>query len=346
MFKSKTLFVVGAGASCEVGLPTGAELRPLIAHHLDIRFDDGWNQNSGSRKISAALKESLSRKGDQRPDINSFLEAAWTIRDASLQAISIDNYIEAHQDNPKIELCGKLAIVQSILESEKGSKLFIDGSRRSDLQHGALADTWYLKFLQLLTENVPRTSTKSLFENVSFVTFNYDRCIEHFLVRAVRSYYAIAEQEAQELASGAAIYHPYGMVGRLSWQNQGGVQFGAEIGAQKLLDISEQIKTFAERIEEVSTLTLIRGLVEQAETIIFLGFAFHETNMDLLKPATPSAAKRVFWTTRGISLSDQEVVREDILSMLQKKSQHVNLASRPDLTCSQLFSEYWRALSR
>jgi len=41
MFKSKTLFVVGAGASQEAGLPTGTELKSIIAEKLDITFDHG-----------------------------------------------------------------------------------------------------------------------------------------------------------------------------------------------------------------------------------------------------------------------------------------------------------------
>jgi hypothetical protein len=55
MFKSKTLFVVGAGASCEVGLPTGEKLKGLIAQKVNIAFSDGVKQRSGDHEITEAL---------------------------------------------------------------------------------------------------------------------------------------------------------------------------------------------------------------------------------------------------------------------------------------------------
>ena len=41
MFNSKTTIVVGAGASAELGMPVGSELKKTIATKLDIRFSDG-----------------------------------------------------------------------------------------------------------------------------------------------------------------------------------------------------------------------------------------------------------------------------------------------------------------
>ena len=37
--KKKTTIIVGAGASKEVGLPTGCELKKVIAEMLDYEFD-------------------------------------------------------------------------------------------------------------------------------------------------------------------------------------------------------------------------------------------------------------------------------------------------------------------
>jgi NAD-dependent SIR2 family protein deacetylase len=47
MFRSKTLFVVGAGASSEAGLPTGYELKNKIAELLNFHFEH-FEQQSGS----------------------------------------------------------------------------------------------------------------------------------------------------------------------------------------------------------------------------------------------------------------------------------------------------------
>ena len=56
MFKANTLFVVGAGASFEFGLPTGEGLKSKIIEALDIRFGHGTGLISGNGKNSAGVK--------------------------------------------------------------------------------------------------------------------------------------------------------------------------------------------------------------------------------------------------------------------------------------------------
>ena len=121
MIKRKTVFVIGAGASCEAGLPTGAELRTHIAKALDIKFPDGYQQGSGSLSVYEAISEYCRQSGLR--DTGEFLRAAWTIRDAAPLALSIDNFIDAHRGNKKVELCGKLAIAEVVLHAERKSKL-------------------------------------------------------------------------------------------------------------------------------------------------------------------------------------------------------------------------------
>ncbi len=120
MFKSKTLFVIGAGASSEAGLPTGNELTGTIADKVDIKIEGYDGQISGDVEIFRALR-SLAKDADGH--IDEYLGACWRIRDAMPQASSIDAFID-NQGDDKIELCGKLAIVRSILEEEQKSRLF------------------------------------------------------------------------------------------------------------------------------------------------------------------------------------------------------------------------------
>ncbi len=53
---SKTVYVVGAGASFEANLPTGKELKEEIASLLNIKFDF-HTQMSGDHSIQQALRE-------------------------------------------------------------------------------------------------------------------------------------------------------------------------------------------------------------------------------------------------------------------------------------------------
>lgn len=345
MFQARTLFVVGAGASKEARLPIGQELTSTIADMLDIRFEHLSTQISGDFQITDALRQHVRIADDQHGDINPHLHAGWRIRDAMPQAISIDSFIEAHQGDEKIELCGKLAIVRTILKEERNSLLFVDHrDPNSKLNYKTLDDTWYNTFTKLLTDGFHKRNIDQIFENVSFIVFNYDRCIEHFLFHALQNYYGIQSEEATKLMQTLTIHHPYGMVGALEWQ--GGeytVPFGGSHQSAGLLALARQIKTFSERIEDESVTSAMRKLVQDAEVVVFLGFAFHRQNMELIKPAQSGKVKRVFATAMGISDSDAAVVTRQILNLFETKQAHTNIELRNGLTCCELFGEYWRS---
>lgn len=348
MFRSKTLFIVGAGASQEAGLPTGIKLTQAIAERLDIRYDpftDPYSPKTGDRAIAAALIDCAKK---QSKDPNLFLESAWKIRDAMPQAISIDNFVDAHSSNPGVVLCGKLGITQAILEAERNSELYFD-ERSGPLHkfdHSKVPGTWYLPFFQLLTENIRKEDIGILFDNVAFITFNYDRCIEHYLYHALQNYYSISDQDAAKLIANLTILHPYGVVGRLPWQRSSpDVSFGGSLRNANLLDLANQIKTFTEQVEDDKELWAIRSHVQQAETIAFLGFAFHEQNMKLLAPTESVVTKRVFATAMGISDQDVQTVGRDITDML-KRTGNLGVNIKNSLTCNALFGEWWRTLSR
>lgn len=55
MFRAKTVLVIGAGASVEVGLPMGSELLRQIVQLTDIRFDHR-QKSSGDLAIVEALR--------------------------------------------------------------------------------------------------------------------------------------------------------------------------------------------------------------------------------------------------------------------------------------------------
>jgi hypothetical protein len=156
MFRSRTLFVVGAGASFEAGLPLGEELKQKIAQRIDIQFEDfsGMRQKSGDLMITQALWDRCRESGDNGLDINPYLRAAWQIRDAMPRAISIDNYIDQHRGNERIKLCGKLGIAQSIIKAEKDSKIYFDHEHGQKLGPSNLVGTWYDSFFQLLSVGV------------------------------------------------------------------------------------------------------------------------------------------------------------------------------------------------
>jgi hypothetical protein len=264
---------------------------------------------------------------------------------------SIDNYIDSHRGNDEIELCAKLAIVRSILSAEKKSKLFLDpqsGNRSPNFKR--LHDTWYSSFMQLLTEGCRANQLEERLSLIAMIIFNYDRCIEHFLYHSLQTFYGISEKEAARLLGCIQIYHPYGTVGLLPWQSGDTVEFGYEPGASKLLSLAPQIKTFTEGTDPTSSeVASIRQKVMEAPIILFLGFGFHNINLDLIRPPTLEVERvtryKLFATAFGMSSSNCEIITRQLHELCGRARRPTKPQVRHDLTCHQLFKEYSKSLS-
>lgn len=347
MFKSKTVLVVGAGASAEVGLPIGVGLKEVIAKKLDIKFPDGYTQEGGDRKIYEAYKIQVGRDGGHDP--NDYRTAGVKMSESLPLAISIDNYLEAHAGNSKVELCGKLAIVQSILEAERQSSFYVDHRRghELDLSNSQLQGVWYMALIRALTEGVAKTDLDSLFSNLSFVIFNYDRCVETFLHRALQVYFDTSAKVIESLLANVTFLHPYGVIGRLPWQSGAGpqVEYGAEVAPLQLLDLASGIRTFSERVASGDFLDQLRSEMASADTVAYLGFSFHPQNMELLEVDGTGRVRRVYGTALAISASDRNVVMKSINRSLKPTVTNLSI-ELPDITCAKLFSEFSRSITQ
>lgn len=346
----KIVLVVGAGASKEVNLPIGDELKRHIASVLDIRFEHGRQMISGDNYITQAFRLIVQLADGRTGDINPYLRASWMIRDAMPQAASIDNFIDAHRGNEKIAECGKLAIARCILEAESNSTLSIDRSNiNNKMNFKSLESTWYNWFFRLLIENCPLQDIPERLSLITFITFNYDRCIEQYFHAALRNYYGIEIQEATELLKNLRIFHPYGSLGQLMWPiGSNASNFGISPDARQLLDISRKLKTFTEGTDEThSEIVEIRSTMESANQVAFLGFAFNRQNLDLLYgPSGKTISVRntpVFATGFGLSASNAEMIRTELNLMAGYALPNIEI--RRDLTCVQLLQEYSRNLA-
>lgn len=344
MFRANTVLVIGAGASVEVGLPMGPNLLNDIANRLDIAFDYN-QQTNGDRVLYQALRLALNE--DRSVDLsNSHLLAGRQLRESARQALSIDNVIDALED-PKVELIGKLGIVRAILHAEGASNMFRPPERgRDELQLAQFAPTWYSSLTQLLTENVRRSLVGDIFTNLQVINFNYDRCLEHYLPYSLANYYGLPLADAQRVVAKLRVHRPYGVAGRLPWQpgDAPAVQFGGGSAAE-VAEVAPLIRTFTEQVEEGTLLEAMREAVAEAERIVFLGFAFHRQNMQLIgRPALENA--EVLATAYGISRSDRGVIETELGDALWPDETpgqgQIQLA---EMTCADLFRNYWRTLT-
>ena len=344
MFKSNTLFVIGAGASQEAGLPIGSKLTEKIAALLRFSADHG-NLTKGDHIIYNALRK-LTQQEEWAQ--NKFLGSGREVAEAMELAQSIDTFLESHSSNREYVQLGKLGIVRAIAMAESSSKLKPQVNGNSPFRLTDLTDTWYYSLARQLFNGVQADKPYSAFDNVSFIVFNYDRCLQTFLTRAAQVYFQLNSAQAETLISQVEIIHPYGSLGSIFDGTADRVPF-ASVDFD-ILDVANRIQTFSESCDLAAT---IRQRICEAESLVFLGFGFHEQNIALLDVSKgidlfDAPPKRVFATTMGMSTSDEAVVRDQIsyalLGRPLNKDEESSISTNSG-TCAELFSTYWRSLT-
>lgn len=125
-----------------------------------------------------------------------------------------------------------------------------------------------------------------------------------------------------------------------------GIPFGESLTPSRVGELAVGIKTFTERVDSDDELEEIRSAVANAETIIFLGFGFHDQNMELLTPSGSTRASRVLATANGMSSPVSNLRKDQIREMLAQKggvripANDPYIMVDPSLTCLKLFNDY------
>ena len=330
-------------------MPTGHGLKQAIASALAFKADDFGILAGGDATIREAMYH-LAQRSNASGDINPYFKSALLIKRAMPQAPSIDNFIDTHRADAKIAECGKLAIAAEILKAERASKLFVDQSNMYNrLKFANVEDTWFNAFFQLLALNTPFERLPERLSRVKVVTFNYDRTLEHFLHQAVQNYYDCSLDDAAKAVTSLKILHPYGSVGALPWQQTGmaAVPYGGKLVSSALLSVASALRTFTEGTSAAeSQISEIRSCVFEADTLVFLGFAYHKLNLEVLfGPSIEGQVrhlKQVYGTAQGLSESTKRAVADELAALGKYDPSQITL--RRELSAAQLFPEYSRSL--
>ena len=140
------------------------------------------------------------------------------------------------------------------------------------------------------------------------------------------------------------IIHPYGSIGSIER-----VPFGvSEHNPTNYVSLASEIKTYTEQVEDKTALVQMQNCVDSAECIVFLGFAYHEQNMDLLRPDKPLARKEIYGIAFGMSEADKLAVINELNGSFPSQSgdrvrADVGLALTFLLSCSSLSLLLFRA---
>lgn len=284
-----TTFIVGAGASADFGLPLGRGLAELIYTQLDENF--GLHQ-SGNGALRAALARRVGR-GLSQEDIG----AALALRDGLIGASTIDHILgeRAHQ-GPIVEI-GKMAIASAILSAEAESPLAFDDNDREAARVGLwqCRDTWLARLTQQ-TLGVPSADRfVDALTTVSFVTFNYDRCIEKYFYAYLRYVIGLPPSDAATALARIHIHHVFGSLGDGIHSSGCEIPFGS---TARLEGCGRSIRTFTEAMSH-DELRALYEISRFSEQIVCVGFGFAETNVRKVF-GNSSVLRPVYATTKGM----------------------------------------------
>lgn len=328
VIREKTTFVIGAGASVEFGLPVGTDLAKAIKKCALIRTGDFRQEPQIGDEYLYERIHSIWQNTAERECV---LEALQRIHEGIHTVVSIDAFIHRFNNDPLINVLGKMLIALEIMKAERGSTMHPKRTDYLDYQRETHPDdTWLGHFVRILLDGVenPQDIGKSL----SIICFNYDRCIEYYLAQSIAAAYQIKAEEAYEIVSGMNIIHPYGTLGRLPETihdyGEGILEFGPELDvySRRLLDIAQNIRTYTEQAHDVETVERIHRAIAGCHNLVFLGFGFNNQNLDLLrvkhKFTGQAHPKNIYATGYGIFAQAEETLKRRILDLYLDERDH------------------------
>jgi hypothetical protein len=312
MNNRKIVFIVGAGASSEFGLPVGDDLVKKIASSCRFDVDPFGNMSSGGNELTYAILRLRQENGEKYNPAYLSQEAREISQNMGL-APSIDNYLDAHKLKEARVKIGKLAITHAIRDAEKNSKLVRNVDNfYNRVSFASFPNNWLTNLFRILVAEQTLESFKAKLSACTFISFNYDRIIEQFFYHAIKSYFELEANEAADICEAElSVIHPYGTVGTFSfsWEGTG---FGELKNSSELVKASESVRTFTEGVENQNIHASIKYAISEADCLAFLGFAFHPLNIKVLAPSDFYNRCRVLGTSYRMSAENLEITSNEI----------------------------------
>lgn len=288
-----TVLIIGAGASVPYGFPTGPGL--IV------------------RLCTTAYMDAMGKLGFSRDEYNEF---RYVLRAA--QPFSIDSFLAHNEHN--WGRFARHAVAAIMLPQERKEELFrLEEYETSEPLAGQVirkewTGHWYRHLWNAMCdeglEGLPNNKLK-------IVTFNYDRSLEMYVSVAMRNYFPghPSDRYVKELQE-LDIVHVYGSLGVLSDgddHDRDAVGFG-DVSLESIRTAAEGIRIISQGREDAPSFMKAQQYCDWAERIIFLGFSYDKTNLNLLnvegwQDSTSSGKKkRCLGTAYGLKEAEQHSV--------------------------------------
>jgi hypothetical protein len=193
---------------------------------------------------------------------------------------------------------------------------------------------WYQYLLNCLLGPDPTDPFHG--NNLSIVTFNYDRSIEAYLYNALIARFGLHPEEALRQLHKVPVVHVHGLLGQFP-----SVEYAPSSSVDEVATISKQINIIHEIKDDGASFcnesfATANAWITGAEKVIFLGFGFHHDNVRRLKINWSSKSAEqlfaTFWDTNNEEytriinrLADLGITRE---LLLMRGGHHCNVFFR------------------
>lgn len=183
---------------------------------------------------------------------------------------SIDRFLELRKDYIGI---GKHILAAFLIDRENPGSLHLTTSDE-------LNRDWY----HWLWNRLEIKSAAELADSrVSFVTFNYDRSLEKYLVTAASKSFNLSEAQASDAVKNLSIHHMYGSLGNLPHFSGEDVRgYEPRIGDDTLDIAARSILIPSDNFEDSRKFDQVKRILEDASRVVFLGFSFTRLNVERL----------------------------------------------------------------
>jgi hypothetical protein len=245
LITQQTVFVLGAGASMGFGYPSGSQLKQDIINLI----------RNGNTDKYRSLRQLVSKD----EDITNF-------RDALFKSgrTSVDAFLEHRSDFMQI---GKRAIALALLDYEKPELLFAAENKSEK--------NWY----EYLFGRMNSSFADFPNNKISFVTFNYDRSLEHYLFEALKNSYGKPEEEVAAVLKQIPIIHVHGKLGNLPWQGPNCRWYEPTFDVNDVINAANGIRIISESTDVQTNFAPAIQALQQATRVFFLGFGYHSENL-------------------------------------------------------------------
>lgn len=269
MIRRRTVLVLGAGASKPYGLQLGGELVDQILRELHA---------------STSLAKSVAAEGFDANDISRFKEK---LKYSS--RLSIDAFLESQ---PEFLDLGKTIMAAALLPREEES-LFPP------------TEDWCGYFFSKILTATPDDFRQN---QLSIITFNFDRSFERRLYLAVTGSFPVDSEAAANLARAFPIVHVHGVLAQPAWlprelrddPDAFALEYGQMANEGVLrIECARQIQIVHENSKTPET-RRAKELLRVAEVVAFIGFSFNEANLRKIGCPEILHSKTVYGTCYGL----------------------------------------------